>query len=125
MSLQFIYGSRLITQYVFQRVLNQGGCEAKANEGNIIKSNKQYKSTNKDACLKPRLLLHASQGASRVKNSGLSTLRYRRDGNKLWYVGNTGEELVATGEAAFVVLCRDTGWSTQYHVLIHGKFKGH
>lgn len=74
MSLQFIYGSRLITQYVFQRVLHRGGCEAKANEGNIIKNNKHYKNTNKEACLKPKLLLHVSQGVSGVKNSCLSEI---------------------------------------------------
>lgn len=40
-------------------------------------------------------------------------------------MGNTGEELVPTGEAAFVVLCRDTAWSMQCPMLMQGKFKGH
>lgn len=36
---------------------------------------------------------------------------------------NTGEELVPAGEVAFEVLCGDTGWSTQCHVLMHGNVK--
>ena len=69
--------------------------------------------------------MHVSQGLSKAKNLSLSTLRYGRERNKRWCVGNTGEELVPTGEAAFVVLCRGTGWSTQFHMLMRGKHKGH
>lgn len=46
-------------------------CEAKANEGNIIKGNKQYKSKNKQDGLKHGLLPHVSQGVSKEKHLSL------------------------------------------------------